>query len=74
MTGIIKSLIVEKNFGFITPTDEQGNPSGEKDIFFHASALSGGLQFADLQKGQKVSFDVEDSEKGPRAANVVLVA
>jgi CspA family cold shock protein len=68
MTGIIKSLIVEKNFGFITPDD------GGKDIFFHASALSGGLQFADLQKGQKVSFDVEDSEKGPRAANVVLVA
>ncbi len=68
MTGIIKSLIVEKNFGFITPDD------GGKDIFFHASALADGVQFADLQKGQKVSFDVEDSEKGPRAANVVLVA
>mgnify|MGYP001602943178 CR=1 FL=1 len=70
MTGIIKTLIVEKNFGFITPTDAEGNPNGEKDVFFHASALSGGLQFAELQKGDKVSFDVEDSDKGPRAANV----
>jgi CspA family cold shock protein len=68
MTGIIKSLIVEKNFGFITPDD------GGKDIFFHASALSDGVQFADLRKDQKVSFDVEQSDKGPRAANVVLVA
>ena len=68
MTGIIKTLIVEKNFGFITPDD------GSKDIFFHASALGGGVQFADLQKGQIVSFDVEDSDKGPRAANVMLVA
>ncbi len=65
MTGTIKTLLVEKNFGFITPDD------GSKDIFFHASALSGGLQFSELQKGDKVSFDVEDSDKGPRAANVV---
>ncbi len=65
MTGTIKSLIVEKNFGFITPED------GSKDIFFHASALGDGMQFSDLQKGDKVSFDVEESEKGPRAANVV---
>ena len=65
MTGTNKSLIVEKNIGFITPED------GSKDIFFHASALSDGLQFSDLQKGDKVSFDVEESEKGPRAANVV---
>lgn len=65
MTGIIKTLIADKNFGFITPDD------GSKDIFFHASALGGGLQFSELQKGDKVSFDVEDSDKGPRAANVV---
>ncbi|MBI2037646.1 MAG: cold shock domain-containing protein [Candidatus Magasanikbacteria bacterium] len=64
MTGTIKTLVVDKNFGFITPDD------GSKDIFFHASALSG-LQFSELQKGDKVSFDVEQSDKGPRAANVV---
>ena len=65
MTGTIKTLVTEKNFGFITPED------GAKDIFFHATALSGGLQFSELKQGDAVSFDVEDSEKGPRAANVV---
>ena len=64
MTGTIKNLIVEKNFGFITPDD------GSKDIFFHASALQG-MEFAELRQGDKVSFDVEQSDKGPRAANVV---
>lgn len=64
MTGTIKTLVVEKNFGFITPED------GSKDIFFHATSLSG-VQFSDLKQGDAVSFDVEESEKGPRAANVV---
>ncbi|MDO8499553.1 MAG: cold shock domain-containing protein [bacterium] len=64
MTGTIKSLIVDKNFGFITPDD------GSKDIFFHATSLNG-IQFAELRQGDKVSFEVEQSEKGPRAANVV---
>lgn len=64
MTGTIKTLVTEKNFGFITPED------GSKDIFFHATALNG-VQFSELRQGDAVSFDVEDSEKGPRAANVV---
>lgn len=63
MTGTIKTLVVEKNFGFITPED------GSKDIFFHATSLSG-VQFSELKQGDAVSFDVEESEKGPRAANV----
>jgi CspA family cold shock protein len=63
MTGTIKTLVVDKNFGFITPED------GSKDTFFHASALSG-ITFAELQQGDKVSYDVEESEKGPRAINV----
>ena len=64
MTGVIKTLIVEKNFGFITPED------GSKDIFFHATSLKD-VEFSALKQGDKVSFDVEDSEKGPRAVNVV---
>ncbi len=64
MTGTIKTLVTEKNFGFITPED------GSKDIFFHATALNG-VQFSELKQGDAVSFDVEDSEKGPRAAHVV---
>jgi len=63
MTGTIKSLISDKSFGFITPED------GSKDIFFHATSLSG-VEYADLKVGDKVNFEIEQSEKGPRAANV----
>ena len=63
MTGIIKRLNSEKGFGFITPD------GGDKDVFFHSSSLVD-VTFADLREGDKVSFDTEESEKGPRAANV----
>ncbi len=64
MKGTVKSLIVDKNFGFITPE------TGEKDVFFHASGLNG-LQFSELRMGDVVEFEVEQSDKGPRAINVV---
>lgn len=64
MKGTIKSIIFDKHFGFITPED------ASKDVFFHESGLQG-LQFSELKTGDVVSFDVEQSEKGPRAVNVV---
>lgn len=64
MKGTVKSLIFDKHFGFITPED------ASKDVFFHESGLQG-VQFAELKSGDVVSFDVEQSEKGPRAVNVV---
>lgn len=64
MKGTIKSIIAEKHFGFITPED------GSKDVFFHETGLTG-IQFGELKSGDVVSFDVEQSEKGPRAINVV---
>lgn len=63
MKGTIKTIIADKHFGFITPED------GTKDVFFHESGLQG-LQFAELKAGEVVMFDVEQSEKGPRAINV----
>jgi len=63
MTGKIKRL-TDKGFGFIA-SDE----TPDKDVFFHNSALSG-VAFNDLREGDAVSFEVEDSEKGPRAVNV----
>lgn len=63
MKGTIKRLVAEKNFGFI------GTEGGAKDVFFHASSLQG-AQFTDLNVGDTVSFDVEESDKGPRAVNV----
>lgn len=64
MKGVIKTLVVEKHFGFITPED------GSKDVFFHETGLNG-VEFGELKAGDMVSFDVEQSEKGPRAINVV---
>lgn len=63
MTGTIKSLVSEKHFGFI------GVEGQEKDTFFHESALVG-VSFGELQVGDAVTFETEDSEKGPRAVNV----
>jgi CspA family cold shock protein len=62
MNGTIKTM-TEKGFGFITPE------GGDKDVFFHQSALVG-VTFAELKAGDQVTFEVEQSEKGPRAANV----
>lgn len=60
-TGTIKTK-TEKGFGFITV-------EGSADVFFHSSACAG--QFDSLGVGQTVSFDMEQGEKGPKAANVV---
>ncbi len=62
MTGTIKRL-TEKGFGFIA---QEG---AEKDLFFHSSALVG-VGYDELQEGDTVTFEVEDSDKGPRATNV----
>ena len=65
MTGTIKTLVTAKGFGFIS---REGN---EKDLFFHSNSLVG-VTFDELQVGATVTFDVVDSEKGPRAENVKL--
>jgi CspA family cold shock protein len=63
MTGTIKTLRVEKGFGFIR--DEAG-----KEFFFHQSAIYGeGID--KLREGDSVEFDAgESGPKGPRAENV----
>jgi CspA family cold shock protein len=62
MTGTIRTLRVDKGFGFIK--DDAG-----KDYFFHQSAVYGeGLD--NLREGDSVEFDVGEGPKGPRAENV----
>ena len=62
MEGTIKTL-TDKGFGFISREGEV------KDLFFHSNELKG-VSFDQLQVGDKVTFDVVDSEKGPKASNV----
>jgi len=61
MEGTIKKL-TDKNYGFI-------GQEGGKDLFFHASALDG-VEFSELQEGDKVTFEVTESPKGPSATGV----
>ncbi len=62
-TGTVKFFNAAKGFGFITPDD------GTKDVFVHISAVeSSGL--GHLTDGQKVSFDVEQDTRGPKAVNL----
>ncbi len=61
--GVVKWFSSEKGYGFITPDD------GGKDVFVHFSAIAG-AGFRNLEEGQRVSFDVQDGQKGPQAAQV----
>ena len=64
-TGVIKTL-TDKGFGFIAPAGE------DKDIFFHANSLVN-IDFDQLQQGDNVSFEVEETDKGMNATNVNLL-
>ena len=62
-TGTVKWFNRVKGFGFIKPND------GGKDVFVHHSAIQGS-GFKSLAEGQKVEYELQQSPKGPAAANV----
>lgn len=63
ITGTVKWFDDAKGYGFISPED------GSKDVFVHHSAIQGS-GFKSLAEGQRVSFEVQQGQKGPAAANV----
>ena len=63
-SGTIKKLVSDRGFGFIAAEDG-------KEYFFHRSSTEG--NFDSLKGGEKVSFEIESSPKGPRAKSVRVV-
>lgn len=64
MKGKVKWFNDEKGFGFIGADDG-------RDIFCHYSAVQMPGRRT-LNEGDRVEFEVEVAEKGPRAKNVVV--
>ena len=61
--GTVKWFSDQKGFGFITPDD------GSPDVFAHFSEIQGDGHKS-LTEGQKVEFEVEQGDKGPRASAI----
>ena len=61
--GTVKWFSRIKGYGFIAPDDQ------EKEIFVHFSGIEG-EGYRNLEKGQRVSFVMEDTAKGPQAVAV----
>ena len=62
MKGTIKRVVRDRGYGFIRSSDG-------KEVFFHRNTLQQ-MDFDSLKEGATVEFEVEQSEKGPRATNV----
>ncbi|WP_100330275.1 cold-shock protein [Bacillus xiapuensis] len=60
--GTVKWFNSEKGFGFI-------EREGGDDVFVHFSAIQG-EGFKTLNEGEEVTFEVEEGQRGPQAANV----
>jgi CspA family cold shock protein len=60
MKGTIKWYNPRKGYGFILSEDG-------KEIFLHRTAVPADLR---LNEGDKVEYEIEDSERGPKAINI----
>ena len=60
MTGQVDTIIGDRGFAFVNGQDGQR-------YFLHATQVAEGVHFDDLTVGQEVEFEVEASDRGPRA-------
>jgi CspA family cold shock protein len=64
--GTVKWFSRVKGYGFIAPEDEG------KEIFVHFSGIEG-EGYRNLEEGQRVTYVVEETPKGPQAVSVRAV-
>ena len=65
-TGTVKWFNGDKGFGFIAPED------GSADVFAHYTAINAN-GFRSLNEGDRVSFDVQQGQRGLQAANITVI-
>ncbi len=63
--GVVKWFNDQKGYGFIQQDDGP-------DVFVHHSAINA-TGFRSLKEGDRVTFEIEQGQKGPAAANVTVV-
>ena len=63
--GTVKWFNDQKGFGFI---EQQNGP----DVFVHHTGINAD-GFKSLNEGVKVSFDIDQGQKGPAATNVTVI-
>jgi CspA family cold shock protein len=63
--GTVKWFNADKGYGFIAV-------DGGRDVFVHFSAIQMD-GYRSLEEGQRVEFDIEQSDRGPQAAAVRAV-
>ena len=63
MKGTVKWYNARKGYGFIQGEDE-------KDVFVHRSSIPMGTF---LNEWDKVEYEIEDSDRGPKATNIKKV-
>jgi cold shock protein len=60
--GTVKWFNADKGYGFIAV-------DGGRDVFVHFSAIQMD-GYRSLEEGQRVEFDIEQSDRGPQASAV----
>jgi CspA family cold shock protein len=65
LKGKVKRWLDQRGYGFISSEEHDG------EIFVHSSNIEGK---SSLNEGEEVEFEIESSDKGPRAINVKSVS